>query len=574
MKKVFRLLVPLLMILVILASIVWYLFVYDRQFTRDTLLNQARFHDLHGNSRISSMFYDLAYVFSEHDEDVAIELANQYRADGNYTKAEYTLTTALKTNPSAELYIALSRAYVEQDKLLDAVNLLENVGDTAIKQQLEAMRPQSPTPDMEAGFYSQYVDIRLQSDGKYIFCTTDNDYPSTTQDLYQNALTLPAGETVLRAIAVAENGLVSPVTILSYTITGVIEEVVFEDPAMGAAIRELIGADYDDIVYSNQLWSITEFTAPEGVATYVDLGRLPNLQTLTIQYQAIDSLAHLSSLGLLSKLDLTGCTFPTEELSVLAQLPALTHLTLADCGLSTIADLAGAPCLQYLDLNSNTVRNLEALSTIATLQEVDLNHNAVTNLSHLSSLSYLQSLKVSYNALTSLSPLSGCVQLRELEAEHNKLGNLDGIDKLVLLTHLSVDYNNLTEVSVLSGCTELTNLSIASNDITDISQLHTLTKLEIFDFSGNQVEALPSWPDGSAMKTIDGSYNALTSIDSLRNMDALTHVYMDYNLLENIDALADNFCLVQVNVFGNPIPNVEALREHDIIVNYDPTAAD
>ena len=90
MKKAAKFLMPLVLGLLILASIVWYLFIYDRDFTRDTLLNQARYQNVHGNSRLSSWFYDAAYNFSGHDKNVAIELANQYKRDGNYTKAELT----------------------------------------------------------------------------------------------------------------------------------------------------------------------------------------------------------------------------------------------------------------------------------------------------------------------------------------------------------------------------------------------------------------------------------------------------------------------------------------------------
>ena len=54
MKKATKFLVPLLLGLLILVSIIWYLFIYDRAFTRDALLGQARFHDTHGNSKISS----------------------------------------------------------------------------------------------------------------------------------------------------------------------------------------------------------------------------------------------------------------------------------------------------------------------------------------------------------------------------------------------------------------------------------------------------------------------------------------------------------------------------------------
>ena len=108
MKKFIRVLVPLLLAVLIIASIGWYLFTYDRGFTRDFLLTQARYNDLHGNSRLSSWFYDLAYNFSNHDENVAIELANLYKADDNYTKAEYTLTNAINSEPSAELFTAIA----------------------------------------------------------------------------------------------------------------------------------------------------------------------------------------------------------------------------------------------------------------------------------------------------------------------------------------------------------------------------------------------------------------------------------------------------------------------------------
>ena len=86
MKKATRFLVSLMLLLLIIASIIWYLFIYDRAFTRDTLLSQARYQAINGNSRLSSWFYDCAYNFSGHDENVAIELANQYKKTGNDTK--------------------------------------------------------------------------------------------------------------------------------------------------------------------------------------------------------------------------------------------------------------------------------------------------------------------------------------------------------------------------------------------------------------------------------------------------------------------------------------------------------
>lgn len=573
MKKLTHFLVPVLLFALIVASIGWYLFVYDRDFTRDTLLSQARFHDRYGNARLSAMFYDGAYNFSGHDQNVAIELANQYKGDDNYTKAELTLTSAIHKSATPELYTALCKTFVEQDKLLDAVALLNNVSDPSIKAILDEQRPAAPASDYEAGYYSQYMDIHLTSeDAKYIFYTTDGEYPSIAGELYNGAITLPAGETTVYAIAVSESGLVSPVTVLGYTITGVIEEVTFTDPTMEAAIRQLIGADADDKVHTNELWEITEFTAPEGAGTYGDLSLMPYLTTLTIQNTTIDSLSHLSSLAKLVVLDLTGSKFPVADLSVLSSLPSLSSLTMSGCSLSTIEGLAGAQNLTYLDLSNNTLRNLEVLSPMTTLAEIDLSHNAVTDLSALKDLPNLVKLSVNFNALSTLAPVSSCVRLTHLEADNNHLTTLSGMEKLPLLQHLSVGENDLTDVSVLAGNVDLTNLNISGNTITDISALHTLTKLKAFNFSSNQIAALPAWPDGCALTSIDGSYNALTDINTLKNMQQLTHVYMDYNLLTNIDQLAECFCMVQVNVFGNAIPDVSVLRDKDIIVNYDPTA--
>lgn len=573
MKKATRFLVSLMLLLLIIASIIWYLFIYDRAFTRDTLLSQARYQAINGNSRLSSWFYDCAYNFSGHDENVAIELANQYKKTGNYTKAELTLTTSIRDNPTVELYTALSEVFVEQDKLLDAVSLLEQIPEGSIRQEIENQRPSAPQADQEPGFFSQYIDVHLTTDGDAIFYTTDGDYPSMAGDRYSSGITLPAGETKIRAIAVKENGLVSRVADLDYTVTGVIEKAEFQDAAMEAAIRELIHTSATTTVYTDALWGITEFTVPEGTKNFSDLAYLPNLTSLTINGLEIPSLECLTPLSKLVVLDLTGSSFPVDDLKILGTLPSLSSLTMAECSLSTLAGLENAKNLTLLDLRGNTLKKLEPLSGMTSLAELNLQNNAVTDLTVLGGLTNLAKLNVGFNALTSLSPIRSCTRLTWLHADNNQITVLDGVEALTGLTTLDVSYNKLVSVDVLSGLTELTELGIGSNTVTDISALKTLTKLQSFDFSSNQVAALPEWPEGCALQTIDGSYNALTNIDGLKNMQSLTHVYMDYNLITNIDALKDCYCLVQVNVFGNVIKDVSALRDKDIIVNYDPTAA-
>ena len=575
MKKFMRFLVPLLLIALIIGSIGWYLFVYDREFTRDMLLSQARYQDRYGNSRLSAMFYNMAYDHSGRDENVAIELADQYKAEGNYTKAELTLSKAIQNNGTVELYTALCKAYVEQDKLLDAVTMLDNISDPALKQALDALRPSSPAANYESGFYSQYIALELSSSSGAVYYTTNGEYPSIAEAPYTEAFELEAGETVVYAISVDNSGLVSPLTITGYTVGGVIEPIVFTDPVTETAIREAIGANSSDILYTNELWDITEFTVPEDAAGIEDLKYLPHLKKLTIHNRRLDSLELLGDMSKLQELDLTGCSFDPEQLSLLARLPALTRLTLAQCNLSTIAALENAENLTCLDLSGNTIRNLEPVATMVSLTELNLRHNAVANmdisLEQLSGLGRLEKLDISYNTVSDLRPLSSCLKLTWLDASNNALTTLDGLDNLSLLNHLAVDHNVLTDVSVIANCSELTSLSFSHNEVTGIAALSSLVKLETLDFSNNFVSSLPVWEDGCALRNITGSNNLLTSIDNLKELDQISYIYMDYNQITNVDALANCYHLVQLNVYGNDIDSVALLTDHDIIVNYDPT---
>lgn len=571
MKKVLKFLVPLLLAAGIIASIGWYLLVYDREFTRDTLLSQARFYDTRGNTDFASFLYDLAYDYTGKDDEVAIELANQYRADGNYTKAEYTLTNAIADGGTVDLYIALCKIYVEQDKLMDAVNMLDSIADPELKKQLDNLRPAVPSPDQEPGLYNSYISVSISHEGKTLYCSTDGEYPSIEQDIYHDAITLSGGETVIYAVSVAENGLVSPLNILNYTVGGVIEEVKFADPAFEDAIRNYLGVDEDHVLMTDELWIITEFTVPADATVYSDLKFLPYLEKLTIEGHNLDSLDVLSSLTNIQEIHMVNCRFPSEDLSVLVQLPYLQKLTLSNCGLSTIAALAGAKSLVYLDLSHNTLRNLEVLTPMTTLKEVYLQHNAVTGLDALAPLTELTRLDISYNAVSDLSTLPQSKKLTWLNAGNNSLSSLAGVENFTALTHLYVDHNQISNISILENCTGLIELNIANNNLNNILVLGKISTLTMLDFSYNEVQELPTWEAGSSLSTLKGSYNKLASVYPLRNLENLTYVYLDYNKITTLDPIADCYRLVMVNAYGNPVKDVSKLTEHNIIVNYNPT---
>lgn len=571
MKRAIRYIIPILLVLAILVCTAWYLFEYDREFTRDLLLYSARYSEKQGNHSLAQAFYNLAYNQANDNDQVAIELAEQYVEHGNYTKAEYTLYKAIQDGGSVELYIALSKTYVQQDKLLDAANLLNNITGDA-KTALEAMRPAAPQVSPDPDFYNQYISVTLTAESGTLYANTSGQYPSVATDSYIEPFVLTEGENTICAMAVDDNGLVSPLAIYGYTIGGVIEQLTFQDSAIEQQIRQLINAAENTVLYSNDLWDIKEFTVPAEATDYSDLKYLPFLEKLIITDGVSGYLSNLSGMSNLKYLEIRNTNISTEELNVIGSLTKLESLTLNNCSLSTAAPLSGLSEITYLDLSNNTIRDIDALSSMSKLQELNLQRNAVTEPDAIASCPMLSKLDISYNSITSLNSLLSLSELSWLDASNNSLAAISNINKLANLQHLYVGYNQLTDITPIASCTKLIDLGIASNQLTSITELEKLSNLMYLDFSYNQITELPAFEKSCKLVTIDGSHNNLTSIDRLAGLESLNNVYMDYNAeLKSIEKLSSCHVLIRVNVYGTKVKDVDALTEQSIIVNYDPT---
>lgn len=572
MKRFIRIFIPVILALSILLCMGWYLFVYDREFTRDMLLETARYLEKQGSHNAAAWFYESAYSQAGNNEAVAIELAEQYKSGGNYTKAEFTLSGAIADGGGIDVYIALCKTYVEQDKLLDAVKMLASISDPQIKEELDAMRPAAPTASPNPGFYSQYISVSVENDNGTLYVTTDGQYPSLTQTSYTEPITLVEGENTIVAIAVAENGLVSPLSTFGYTVGGVIEEVSFADAAVETAIRTALNVSTNKTLYTNDLWKITDFTVPQDAVSYEDLKHLTFLKTLTIENGKSNDLGFISNLANLASLRIVNTPVSEDSVSAIGKLPMLKELTLSGCGLSSIGGLERATGLNYLDLSNNTLRNIEPLSAMNALTEVNLSHNALVTVAPLSGAKSIAKLDVSHNSLASTSSFASLVSLTELSIANNTLADLSGMGNLTALTHLDLSNNQLAAVAELSACKQLCNLNISSNLLTDISPLATLNAIEDLNFSHNQVPQLPQWDKACALVRIDGSHNFLTGVDALSGLANLNNVFMDYNPdIVSVDALADCPMLIQVNIYGTKVTDVASLVNQSVVVNYDPT---
>ena len=222
MKRFLKFFVPIILSLTILAGIIWYFFAYDTQLTESIFLSCASYFESKDNTALANWFYDRAYEQSTNPDAIAVRLANQFLAKGDYTKAEVTLNQAILDGGGANVYIALSNVYVKQDKLLDAMNLLDNISDPTLKKELESMRPPIAAINYPEGDYSTYISLTFESPNNTIYVSTNGQYPSTATDLYQAPITMVQGVNDIRAITVSPNGLVSTLKSYKYTIGGVV----------------------------------------------------------------------------------------------------------------------------------------------------------------------------------------------------------------------------------------------------------------------------------------------------------------------------------------------------------------
>lgn len=570
MKRALKILAVLLLIAAIVGGAGWYFLSYNPASAIQVLTDWGESAAARQQYTSAIRYYRWAYALSDEDTDIALALAESYAKSGNYTKAEYTLVNAISASPSVTLYEALCHIYVEQDKLLDAVTMLNQIEDPDLKAQLSALRPAAPTASHTPGYYSEYIDVALQAESGTLYVTTDGSFPSLHGQVYEAPISLGLGETTIGAIAVSEEGFVSDYAIFGYTVGGVVESVTLQDAALDAYVRELLNKGSASALMTSDLWSIQEMTIPAEVQNLSDLAYFTSLTSLTIEGQAAGDFSFLSSLTSLTSLNLSGSTVTNSDLEAIGGLSQLTELKLTGCGLSNIAGLSGCAKLQTLDLSDNSINDISPLASCTALQSLNLQRNALTRLDSLSGLTALTSLDVSQNSITSIAPICGNVQLATLDVSNNHLNDLANIGRLTNLTTFSCAHNNLVECDQLAACVNLVTLDISNNEIESMDALVSLVNVRDMNVSYNNNRSIPDFPDDCALVNFNGEHNFFEDVSGLADLENLNNAYFDYNNISDVNCLAGCPNLISVSCFNTNVADVSQLTSRDVIVNYNP----
>lgn len=571
MKKTLKIILPIILAIAIVISIGWYFFQYDKAFTRDVLLSWARGFDDSGNYPMAGFFYNMAYRQAGNDDAIAIEIARQYKERGNYTQAENTLSNAISDGGTPELYIELCKTYVEQDKLMDAVNMLNTIPDPAIKKKLDSKRPSAPVDKAHpSGNYDEYIALSFSSPDGKVYANFKNQYPSTKKNYHNQPVTLGDGTTVVQTLAVASNGLVSPLRIYSYSVTQVSKAITLEDPAIDRVVRQMLGVDDKYELYTDDLLNFEAFFVPQDAKTLVDLYYMPHLKTLVIKDCEVPDLASTANLRELEDLTVSNVTLSGDDIQTIGSLTELKYLTLEGCGISNVSALGALTKLKYLDLNNNAIGNISFIKNLKKLTIVNMSNNALTDLTEMGGLTALEQLTISYNSLKSLAPLAGCINLRALEVTNNQLTDLSGLETLKRLGLLYASSNTLKDISALAQTPEMADLDLSRNMITDLTALAGLPKLYKLDFSHNDVTVLPRFSESSILNEINGAYNNISSVGPLTDLPLISILKLSYNAsLTTIDPLLSCESLTQIDVLNTGVTDITAFKGKDIVILYN-----
>lgn len=570
MKRVLKIVLPLLLILALLCGAAWYFLIYE------DILDDS-FFVAHAEKACASEQYDKAIRWYQYalnkdaKSETYLALADAYVQSGNCSRAEYTLACAIVASPEdPALYSALSALYVRQDKLLDAENLLTNVHYESVQAALNDLRPAAPVLDLEPGEYDDYLELTIFYDGGTCYVSTDGDYPSTADDIYDGPISLPAGVTQIQAMVVSDDGLVSTLVTGTYTIGHVDEEVTFTDMVLEAAIRDALAVGAYDTIMTSDLWQFQSLIIPEGVQSLDDLRWFDELQTLVLQNASDLDLSPIAAVTSLRTLDLSGTAVSAADLDALGTMTWLGSLDLSGCGLSSVEALANMTALTALDLSNNSLGSVSALAGLTALETLDLSGNVLDIADSLSGLVNLTTLSLSGNPIGNVTPLRGLTALEDLDISNCDLQTIQPLASLTSLRLLNAADNDLQSVAALSACTVLEELDLSGNQLTEVSVLAELEALLNLTLDNNQLTALPAFSPSSPLVFFSATHNQLTDISGLTGLAWLNYVDLDYNALTSLDALSSCTRLVQVNAFENPLTDVSALTGNNIVVNYSP----
>ncbi|NCB04716.1 MAG: tetratricopeptide repeat protein [Clostridia bacterium] len=191
--------------------------VVGGSYTADFLKSLAERAEASGRDTIAVHFYRESLKYNPYSTDARLALVRMCIEQGELAQARELLKAGTAQSPNnLTFYTELSRVYVLEGRLFEAIELLDNLPDGYAAVRVSRMRPQvslSPRGGVfEAPFY-----VRIETTEDCYF-TLDGTTPQLSSQRYERPLELSPGTYTLSVVSLDESGLPSRVVTERYTV--------------------------------------------------------------------------------------------------------------------------------------------------------------------------------------------------------------------------------------------------------------------------------------------------------------------------------------------------------------------
>ena len=377
-----------------------------------------------------------------------------------------------------------------------------------------------------------------------------------------------------------------------------------------------------------------ELNKPQGTLTRKDLASLSELVLEgpngpgPAEAEAVRNLQGLQFAVNLERLDV-----PTdvEDLSLLADLSKLTHLSLSrfssnlfEGSVSDLSPLQNLTNLRAFDLANNDVSDLTPLQNLLDLEFLLLTDNPISDLTPLRNLTKLEFLTLGNNQVSDLSGLQPLTALEKLDLSGNQLSDIDLLvqneglgegDELVLNFNDALETCPGTESREVIDTLIERGVSVFFDDPEDcgdndrvvqipdakLEQLirdavdkpegdlteRDLEEITIIQFEGkflggkSIISSLEGLQFATDLEVLDIPFNNVSDLTPLRDLANLTQINLTFSAVDDVTPLVENENLGAGDIVGlieselelcpgeEDRENVDALIERGVSVAFD-----
>lgn len=230
-------------------------------------------------------------------------------------------------------------------------------------------------------------------------------------------------------------------------------------------------------------------------------------------------------------------------LSELSSLYALSNLSAAGNGITSIAPISQLGGLTTLNLSDNSISDISPLSSLSNLRTLYLDNNPVADLSPLCSLSNLTTLSIKGVPVTDRqlaelsSALPNCAIHSETASKSSADITLGGVTFKSDVTELDLSGLGIRDISALSECRSLARLDLSGNSISDLSPLMDIPGLMWLNVASNNISDLSPIMGITAISALDARDNFIRSTAPLSMLTGLTELHLENNPLTSLSGL-------------------------------------